>query len=85
MKKFSLFVVFLFTILSCGSDTGGVINNAGTGSQTLKVDVSISAKEKFSGAKNIEDFTTDMGYSAATGYRCINNCNYRWQRSYNST
>ncbi len=59
-KSIFLAVVFLFNIVSCGSESGGVINNAGTGSQTLKIDASISAKEKFSGAKNIEDFTTDV-------------------------
>lgn len=59
-KSIFLAVVFLFSIVSCGSESGGVINNAGTGSQTLKIDASISAKEKFSGAKNIEDFTTDI-------------------------
>lgn len=59
-KSIFLGIVFLFNIVSCGSESGGIINNAGTGSQTLKVDASISAKEKFSGAKNIEDFTTDI-------------------------
>jgi hypothetical protein len=61
MKK-SIFVVLvcLLNIVSCGSESGGVVNNAGTGSGTLKIDATISAKENFSGAKNIEDFTTDI-------------------------
>lgn len=56
-----LIIAFVVYFISCGGDRGGgVINNAGTGSLTLKVEATISAKEEFSGAKEFEDFTTDI-------------------------
>ncbi len=59
-KSIFLSIVLLLNIVSCGTESGGVINNEGTGSRTLKVEASISAKERFSGAKNTEDFATDI-------------------------
>ncbi len=53
-------ILLLFGILSCGTESEGVVNNEGTGSRTLKVEAVISARERFSAAKDTEDFTTDI-------------------------
>lgn len=58
---FSVLLVSGIVAVGCGgSESSGVINNPGTGSQTLKIDATISAKENFAEAKNIDDFTVDI-------------------------
>lgn len=59
MRKILLLLLIL-AFYSCGGEPDRVVNNAGTGSNTLKVEAVILAKENYSSAKNPEEFTTEI-------------------------
>lgn len=61
LARLRIFTILgVLSLFSCGSESDGVINNPGTGSGTLFVDITITGKEQFSGASNPENFTTDI-------------------------